>query len=219
MGLGVGGMLPIIFALVSETIPARHRGWILVLVGGDVADLGLEVVPDPGEGPLGALVAALERFADRYEADWRAGMRAKLGLREADDVTAALIDDLLTLLAEQTIDYTSCFRALAASLRGDAQLDVRELDAAEADAPAPVEDRPATVELDRGGDHDHQRRQSDEKETREDEVDDALDCDLRWTFRRRGRLRPTARRQRGDACHIPLDTTFHESRRSLVAQV
>ena len=37
MGLGVGGMLPIIFALVSETIPARHRGWIIVLVGGDVA--------------------------------------------------------------------------------------------------------------------------------------------------------------------------------------
>jgi len=37
MGLGVGGMLPIIFSLVSETIPARHRGWILVLIGGDVA--------------------------------------------------------------------------------------------------------------------------------------------------------------------------------------
>ena len=37
MGLGVGGMLPIIFALVSETIPARHRGWIIVLIGGDVA--------------------------------------------------------------------------------------------------------------------------------------------------------------------------------------
>ena len=37
MGLGVGGMLPIIFSLVSETIPARHRGWIVVLIGGDVA--------------------------------------------------------------------------------------------------------------------------------------------------------------------------------------
>ena len=37
MGLGVGGMLPIIFSLVSETIPARHRGWIIVLIGGDVA--------------------------------------------------------------------------------------------------------------------------------------------------------------------------------------
>ena len=37
MGLGVGGMLPITFALLSETIPARHRGWLMVLIGGDVA--------------------------------------------------------------------------------------------------------------------------------------------------------------------------------------
>jgi MFS transporter, putative metabolite:H+ symporter len=37
MGLGVGGMLPITFALMAETIPARHRGWIMVLIGGDVA--------------------------------------------------------------------------------------------------------------------------------------------------------------------------------------
>jgi MFS transporter, putative metabolite:H+ symporter len=37
MGLAVGGMLPIAFALLSETIPARHRGWLMVLVGGDVA--------------------------------------------------------------------------------------------------------------------------------------------------------------------------------------
>jgi MFS transporter, putative metabolite:H+ symporter len=37
MGLGVGGMLPIVFALMAETIPARHRGWLMVLIGGDVA--------------------------------------------------------------------------------------------------------------------------------------------------------------------------------------
>jgi len=37
MGIGVGGMLPIAFALLSETIPARHRGWLLVLVGSDIA--------------------------------------------------------------------------------------------------------------------------------------------------------------------------------------
>jgi putative MFS transporter len=37
MGLGAGGMLPIIFTLISETIPARHRGWVMVLIGGDVA--------------------------------------------------------------------------------------------------------------------------------------------------------------------------------------
>jgi putative MFS transporter len=37
MGLGVGGMLPIAFALLCETIPARHRGWMMVLVGGNLA--------------------------------------------------------------------------------------------------------------------------------------------------------------------------------------
>ena len=37
MGLGVGGMLPIAFSLMAETIPARHRGWVMVLIGGDVA--------------------------------------------------------------------------------------------------------------------------------------------------------------------------------------
>lgn len=37
MGLGVGGMLPITFTLMAEVIPARHRGWLMVLIGGDVA--------------------------------------------------------------------------------------------------------------------------------------------------------------------------------------
>src|SRR5205814_2973867 len=37
MGLGAGGMLPITFALMAETVPARHRGWLMVLIGGDVA--------------------------------------------------------------------------------------------------------------------------------------------------------------------------------------
>ncbi|HYS38594.1 MAG TPA: MFS transporter, partial [Pseudonocardiaceae bacterium] len=31
MGIGAGGMLPIAFALIAETIPARHRGWLIVL--------------------------------------------------------------------------------------------------------------------------------------------------------------------------------------------
>ncbi|MHB1921863.1 MAG: MFS transporter [Chitinophagaceae bacterium] len=37
MGWGVGGMLPIMFTLMAECIPARHRGWLMVLIGGDVA--------------------------------------------------------------------------------------------------------------------------------------------------------------------------------------
>src|SRR5213596_3688618 len=36
MGLGVGGMLPITYALLAEAIPARHRGWLMVVIGGDI---------------------------------------------------------------------------------------------------------------------------------------------------------------------------------------
>jgi MFS transporter, putative metabolite:H+ symporter len=34
MGAGAGGMLPVAYALLAETMPTRHRGWVLVLVGG-----------------------------------------------------------------------------------------------------------------------------------------------------------------------------------------
>jgi MFS transporter, putative metabolite:H+ symporter len=37
MGIGAGGMLPIAFTLLAETIPARHRGWVMVLTGGALA--------------------------------------------------------------------------------------------------------------------------------------------------------------------------------------
>lgn len=34
MGAAAGGMLPVTYALLAETFPSRHRGWVLVLVGG-----------------------------------------------------------------------------------------------------------------------------------------------------------------------------------------
>jgi len=34
MGVSAGGLLPIVFALLAEIVPARHRGWLSVLVGG-----------------------------------------------------------------------------------------------------------------------------------------------------------------------------------------
>lgn len=34
MGASAGGLLPIAFTLMAETIPAAHRGWLLVLLGG-----------------------------------------------------------------------------------------------------------------------------------------------------------------------------------------
>jgi putative MFS transporter len=37
MGLAAGGMLPIAFTLIAESIPSKHRGWVIVLIGGDIA--------------------------------------------------------------------------------------------------------------------------------------------------------------------------------------
>ena len=37
MGLAVGGMLPLCYALLAETIPAKHRSWLMILIGADIA--------------------------------------------------------------------------------------------------------------------------------------------------------------------------------------
>lgn len=40
MGVSAGGMLPIVYALMAESIPARRRGWLVVLHGGMGAACG-----------------------------------------------------------------------------------------------------------------------------------------------------------------------------------
>jgi putative MFS transporter len=37
MGIGAGGLLPIMFTLLAEIMPPRHRGWLMVLIGADAA--------------------------------------------------------------------------------------------------------------------------------------------------------------------------------------
>jgi uncharacterized protein YdiU (UPF0061 family) len=78
------------------------------------------IADEPGQA-IELAVEALRGFRPRYDAAWTAGMRAKLGLPEGldDGVTAALADDLLTLLAQGRVDLTSFFRALGRAARGD----------------------------------------------------------------------------------------------------
>jgi uncharacterized protein YdiU (UPF0061 family) len=73
--------------------------------------------PEP-ETAVAAATEVLKSYPDRFNASWRSGMNAKLGVTGED---TALIDDLLTLLHAQTVDYTTFFRALSASLRGDVE--------------------------------------------------------------------------------------------------
>ncbi|NNC54723.1 MAG: MFS transporter, partial [Pseudomonadales bacterium] len=77
MGLGAGGMLPITFALMAEIAPVRHRGFIVVLlgglgtIGGYLAASGLATLLEPSFGwrimwlvglPTGAVLILLNRF-------------------------------------------------------------------------------------------------------------------------------------------------------------
>jgi serine/tyrosine/threonine adenylyltransferase len=70
---------------------------------------------------LAAADSALQSFPDRYHHYWVHGMRAKLGMGDLRGEDGALIDDLLALLHAQKVDFTSCFRALSSSVRGDTQ--------------------------------------------------------------------------------------------------
>jgi uncharacterized protein YdiU (UPF0061 family) len=79
------------------------------------AETLLPLIDADSSAAIAAATGVLQSFTERYDAYWRRGMRAKLGLREDD----ALIDDLLVLLEAQKVDFTVFFRALSASLRGD----------------------------------------------------------------------------------------------------
>ncbi len=85
--------------------------------------LPLLVPAEPEQADVDAAVArvteVLEGYDRRYERAWSQGMAAKLGLpagRSDDD----LVTDLLPLLQEHAVDWTTWFRALAADRRGEA---------------------------------------------------------------------------------------------------
>ena len=66
---------------------------------------------------------SLSMFRHRYSATSSAGLRAKLGLEATVDsaVVTELADELLELLRNSRVDWTSCFRALGAAARGSTQ--------------------------------------------------------------------------------------------------
>ena len=84
-----------------------------------LAETLLPLFAADADAAIAAGTALLQSFPDRYDAYWRAEMRAKLGLAEPEAGDVELFDDLLALMQAQSVDFTSCFRMLSASLRGD----------------------------------------------------------------------------------------------------
>jgi uncharacterized protein YdiU (UPF0061 family) len=84
-----------------------------------LAETLLTLIDPDTEAAIAAATAVLEAFPDRYDEHWNRGLRAKLGLDGGPLRDAALLDDLPALLHAQRVDFTSFFRALSATLRGD----------------------------------------------------------------------------------------------------
>jgi uncharacterized protein YdiU (UPF0061 family) len=85
-----------------------------------LAEALLPLFDDDEERAVERAQESLGAFRRLYSAAWTAGMKAKLGLdRVADDAASPLIDELLGLLREGRVDYTSFFRRLGSAARGN----------------------------------------------------------------------------------------------------
>lgn len=82
------------------------------------AEALLPLLSDNVEEAIALAEKSFDVFRAGYDAAWTSGMRAKLGL-PADIDAGPLVDELLVLLKENRVDYTSFFRQLSRAARGE----------------------------------------------------------------------------------------------------
>jgi uncharacterized protein YdiU (UPF0061 family) len=87
--------------------------------------LGQALFPLIGDEQL--TLAALESYKTAFPRELEARMRAKLGLRDAQEGDRALIERLLQLLAKERVDYTIFWRRLSQHVAGGPAELVRDL--------------------------------------------------------------------------------------------
>jgi protein adenylyltransferase len=86
------------------------------------AETLLPLFSDDLDRALALAQESLDGFRRRYASASLAGMRAKLGLRDADDdIATPLISELLEQLAQSRVDHTSFYRLLGRAASGDAE--------------------------------------------------------------------------------------------------
>jgi len=85
-----------------------------------LAEALLPLLHDDQDQAVALAVESLGAFRTLYSAAWSAGMKSKLGLSAdtLDDVASPLVDELLAILRDGHVDYTSFFRGLGTAARG-----------------------------------------------------------------------------------------------------
>jgi uncharacterized protein YdiU (UPF0061 family) len=82
-----------------------------------LAESLIALIDPDKDAAIAAAMEVLNTFPGRYQEGWSEGMRAKLGLPEGDH--DALVNDLPALLHPHKVDFTSFFRALSTTVRGN----------------------------------------------------------------------------------------------------
>ncbi len=78
------------------------------------AETLLPLLHDEEARAISIAEGSLEEFGEKYRGHWLTGMRAKLGISDAEDQDEELVQDLLVLMQKHRADYTNTFRALTA---------------------------------------------------------------------------------------------------------
>ncbi|MBI4995812.1 MAG: YdiU family protein [Rhodocyclales bacterium] len=83
------------------------------------AETLLPLLADDPQQAVALATEVIDAFPGRYRRHWLDGMRAKLGLAAGDDASdTALVDDWLTLLHTNAVDFTLAWRRLADAAEG-----------------------------------------------------------------------------------------------------
>jgi serine/tyrosine/threonine adenylyltransferase len=86
------------------------------------AETLLPLFHDDQEQAVELAQEALSDFGSRFNSDWLAGMRVKLGLFHEEKEDEALIKEVLQLMKEYDADYTNTFRALTLDKKDNTKL-------------------------------------------------------------------------------------------------
>lgn len=137
MGASAGGLLPIVFTLMAETVPAAHRGWLLVALGGIGTSAGYllasgsAAILEPMFSwrvlwllglPTGALIIVLNRWipeSPRFLSNVGLEDHARAVLRKfAGEASDAVEEDAPAQIVARELDAHAGAGGMRALLRG-----------------------------------------------------------------------------------------------------
>jgi uncharacterized protein YdiU (UPF0061 family) len=83
-----------------------------------LAECLVPIIDEDQDKAVDVANAVLKEFGERFQAEWIAVFRAKIGLLTEADGDAQLVQDLLSAMQEAEADFTLVFRALADVVEG-----------------------------------------------------------------------------------------------------